>query len=233
MKMITTENEYPVEILLNKKETANLWLFQTERPAAYSFIPGQYIKASLADSTFTTFLTIASHPDEAKLEFLINSNGKNAHEICSLAPGKHFKITSPLGNGFPVEKLNSKTIYLVSHGSGISAMKPLIMELRKNRNLYGPIRFIYGVRHYNDFPYKDLLQDWMGSLELYDIISRDPGNPALWNGESGHVQDVIKKIKPEPQNAVAVISGSEAMEKDVAEIFKGFGFSAEQILKNH
>jgi NAD(P)H-flavin reductase len=232
-KKIMKEEKFTVEIISNRKETPEMHLIHLEKPSGFVYKPGQFIQVSIIGSTHSSNFSIASHPDDHHIELLINSGGVNACKVCALPVGSSLHISPPIGPGFPIEKLAGKTIYLVTHGSGISAFKALIEEMRKKRNQYGQIRLVYGVRTPEDFAFKKLLRDWMGSLEVYDIISKNPGDLKIWTGEIGHVQHVLQKLQPSPENAVCAISGSEKMETEVMEIFKNFGFAPEQILKNH
>ncbi|MES0490267.1 MAG: FAD-dependent oxidoreductase [Leptospirales bacterium] len=220
------------EIIENRRATPFLHTIKIAKPVGFKHIVGQYIKITLEKDSEGIF-TIASHPDRPYLELLVSKSGDTAAKLCKLAPGDVIQISEPVGPGFAVESFADKTIYLIAHGSGISAIKPLVEELRKKRNLYGPIRLLYGVRTVQDFPYPALFRDWMGSIEYYDIISKKPENMSEYNGEIGHVQDILKNIKPEPENAVAIISGSPDFEKEIREILVSHSFGEEQIVRNY
>ena len=224
---------FTCEIISNQKVTPGAHILYLKKPDDYRHTPGQYTQVSLPGYTYFTNLAIASHPDENNLELLISAVGVNAVKLCRLPPGALVNIASPIGSGFPMEKLTGKTVYLITHGSGISAIKPVIQEIRKNRNKFGPVRLLYGVRTPEDFPYPRLLRDWMGSLEIYDIISKNPAEVKIWSGETGYVQDILLKIQPDPENAIAAICGNQTMESQVRDILKNFGFSDSQILQNH
>jgi len=227
------EEYFNVEIISNQKETRGMHILRLEKPPGFNHIPGQFLLAWPPGSNHRGNFTIASHPDERHIELLINSGGHTACTICALPVGSSVNITAAQGPGFPVEKLTGKVIYMVTHGSGISAFKALIEELRKKRNRYGQIRLVYGVRTPGDFAFKKLIRDWMGSVEVYDIVSKNPGDLKLWTGETGHVQDVLRKLAPSPENAMALVVGSEKMEAEVTGLFEGFGFGPEQVLINH
>ena len=227
------ESEMFAEITWNKKETAELHLLRLTKPSGFHHLPGQYIEVSILESNHSSFFAVASHPSEPFIELLIKPSGENAKKICHMPTGSEIRISEPLGPGFPINSFQNKTIYLITHGTGISAIKPVIEELRKERNKYGPIRLIYGVRYPDDIPFKNLLREWMGSLEIYDIVSDDPGNLQVWSGETGHVQDVLMKIQPNPDNSVALVTGSEKMEHQILEMLKEFGFEPDSIFRNH
>ena len=221
---------YTAEIIEIKKETPGLRLLHLEKPPAFSHIPGQYIQIGIPEENDSDFFALASHPDDRFLELLINAgNGK----ICEKPVGSYLNISSPSGPGFPIHLFFGKTVYLVTHGSGISSIKPLIEEMRKNRHRFGQIRLIYGVRTPEDFAYKNLLRNWMGSVEVYDIISRDPDDLKIWSGETGHVQQILEKLQPVPDNAIVAVSGSPAMENEIIQIFQRFSYEKNQILQNH
>lgn len=230
---MSQEIKYQIEILENRKVAGSLHLIRLQKPQDFSYIPGQYIYINLADHEGKgSFFALSCHPDEKELELLIKDQGHIAADLSRSGPGVKVDISEPIGPGFAPEKLHGKTLYMITHGSGLSAIKPVIEEIRKNRNQYGPSRLLYGVKTVSDFPFKDTLRDWMGSIEVYDIISTPTTDKNIWNGEIGYVQDILKKISPSPKEAIALVVGSKQMFTEVSEILRGFGFTDEQILTN-
>jgi len=220
-----------VEILENKKESSLLHYVKTSKPKEYSFINGQYISAH-KEGFEDTYFALASHPDDLYLEFLIKKSHHLAGEITSRGPGFQFNISSPQGPGFDHNKLKGQNILLITHGSGISAFLGLIKEIRNHRENYKSVLLLYGVRSPDEFPLKNTIREWMGSMEIYDIISQTPPDGQFWNGEIGHVQDILNKLNPKAEQTIALISGSDKMEQDVKKILSAMHFSANQIITN-
>ena len=229
------EIKYHITILENKKVAGELHQLRLTKPEGFSFIPGQYVYLSVEHDTQYpegSYFALSCHPDEKELELLIKNKGHMAKELSVAGPGIRVGISEPLGPGFDRANLQGKTVYMITHGSGLSALKPVIEEIRKHRNLYGPARLLYGVKNASDFPFKNTLRDWMGSIEVYDIISTPTSDKSIWNGEIGYVQDILKKIEPSPENAIALVVGSKQMFEEVGKILRDFGFQDEQILSN-
>jgi len=223
--------EITIEVLENKKACNSMHYLRTTKPENFSFLPGQYISAK-TENEKNVYLALASHPTNNYLEFLINKANFAGSTLCRKVPGDTMSISEPIGPGFITDDLKGKTIYLITHGSGLSAIKPLIEEIRMARENYGSVRFLYGVRTKDDFPLPDLLHSWMGSIEYYDIISQDPKDKSIWNADVGYVQDILKRIAPKPDNSIAIVIGSKEFDNDIKEILNGFGFRDDQILDN-
>lgn len=228
---------YQAIILENKKISRELHQVKLLKPEGFSHQISQYVEFSPEDPEQEklinpVYLGLSSHPDEPHLEFIVHNRGEATSKLCASGPGIGGYFSQPLGSGFAPELYRSKTLYMVAHGSAISAIKPAVEEVRKNRSHYGPARLIYGAKSPEDLPFRETLRDWMGAVEVYDIVSEAITDKARWNGETGYVQDVIRKIEPSPENAVALLAGSPEMVKEVSSILETFGFAANQILTN-
>ncbi len=222
-------------ILENKKISRELHLIQMLKPEGFEYECAQYIEyhPETTDETVKPiYLGISSHPEDKELEFIVHPKGGASSALCALGPGPAGSFSGAMGAGFPVEKLKSKTVYIIVHGSAISAACPVVEEIRKRRNHYKSARLIYGVKTPEDLPFPDRLRDWMGAIELYDIISEPVTDKKRWNGEVGHVQDILQKIEPSPEEAVALLAGTKEMVADVTGLLQKFGFQPEQILTN-
>ena len=69
----------------------------------------------------------------------------------------------------------------------------------------------------------------MGALEVYDIISSNIQDLSKWTGEVGYVQDILNKIRPQPENSVVFLAGSEKMVMEIIQLLKDLQFSDDQI----
>lgn len=129
--------------------------------------------------------------DEEKIKFLYRVCGRGTEILTKLKKGDEIKLTGPLGNGFPLEKLQGK-VALVAGGIGIAPMLYLTKKLKKSSlDLYAGFRKI---------------------SKTVDNVEKNVNNFVLSteNGEAGHKGYVTDLINVENYDVV-VCCGPEIM----------------------
>ena len=121
-------------------------------------------------------------------------------------------IRGPYGNHWPLEENKGKDIVIVSGGIGLAPLRPIIYEVKKNRNDYGKLFILYGARTPNDLIFKTEFKEYeeIKNCELH--VTVDKGDEK-WKGNVGVVTTLIPKINVNPENTVAFICGPEIMMK--------------------
>ncbi len=192
-------------------------------------VPGQCVKLSL-DGKGEAYFAIASGPGKGPtLEFLVKRGAPLADALCDSPVGGQVRVSAVLGRGFPLEKARGKDVLLFATGSGISAIRSVIAQIRKERDAYGAVTLYFGVRTPSSFAYESELTDWERSrIRVVRTVSR-PGNSG-WQGLTGYVQAHIGDV--DVSNAVAFLVGQKAMVKEVTEALEKRGLPQENVFLN-
>lgn len=193
-------------------------------------LPGQYLKLSI-DELGEGVFAIASGPDVTgrAFELLVKEGSPVSDALISAARGTKVKLTAPEGNGFPLERARGRDVILFATGSGISAIRSLLMVLLKDRDAYGRVTLYFGARTPRAFAYEPEFEEWARHrITLVRTVSEQsaPG----WQGLRGYVQHHL----PEDglHDAVAFVCGQEQMVEDVRGSLRERGMPDENIFLN-
>ena len=197
----------PVTLEWLNQDYYALWL---EKPAGYSYVPGQFMAVSMMDDEDKRFYSFASHPSEPFIELVIKRvHGGKFSQWLSTMP-ERIRISDALGKLSP----SAKRPAMIANGVGIAPFISLIKHFSMNR----PDRamLIYGEKTAEDFIFKEWFSsfDW---LEFTPITSRE--------GKREHVQDYFHRVlefKPDIVYAV----GSLAMSIEAKKFFSSHGIPA-------
>ncbi|OMO96360.1 Phenol hydroxylase reductase [Corchorus olitorius] len=208
--------------------------------AASYTLPGQYLQLKVPDVDKPSFLAIASPPSLATtsgaFEFLVKSvAGSTAELLCGLKKGDVVELSSVMGNGFNIDKIDPPadypTVLIFATGSGISPIRSLI-ESGFGAEKRSDVRLYYGARNLQRMAYQERFKDWESSgVKVVPVLSQPDEN---WSGETGYVQAAFAKAKKigSPKGTGAVLCGQKQMAEEVTSLLVGDGVSSEKILKN-
>jgi NAD(P)H-flavin reductase len=204
--MITIECEKTTEI------SANLIQFQFNNPG-FSWRVGQYCVLNLDDND-KIYLAIASHPKEKNLTFIVSKSSKFS---TFLSEKKQIQCSSPEGPGFNDKLFNFSSLLAISHGTGISAIRPVLWEALINKK---ETLFIYGCKSPTEYPSSEEFKQVKKSL-------------AFSQTENKHVQDHIRSLQlSDSRNTGVFLVGSNEFQDSVISSLMDKGFLAENISKN-
>ena len=158
----------------------SMWI-RTE--AAASAKPGQFISMYTTDASKLLPRPISIceiNRNESCLRVVYRVTGENTgtEQFSKLKAGDQIPIIGPLGNEFPVEKAEGKSVFLMGGGIGV----PPILELAKQMNC-AEKQIVVGYRNAQTFLKEEFEQN--GSL----YISTEDGSV----GTKGNVMDAIRE----------------------------------------
>lgn len=132
------------------------------KPSDYEFKIGQYTFLNVGedpqDKNFARALSIASHPDEELLRFVMRTSESEFKQRClAMKKGDSATVTQATGSfGF---KFSDKEIVFLISGIGIAPIIPMLMELEKI-NYQGKVSLFYSNRTLAKTTYHERLQDF-------------------------------------------------------------------------
>src|SRR5262249_40338753 len=191
--------------------------------------PGQYVAVSLEPLGQGLFAIASAPGPAARFELLIKEGPALANALAQLEPGTTVKVAMPGGKGFPVERARGKNLLLFATGSGISAIRSVILFIRRHRDDFGAVRLYFGARTPTAFAYEGELDAWQSEgIEVVRSVSR-PGESG-WKGLTGYVQSHLSDVNID--NAIAFLCGQRAMVADVTRALISRGLRRDDIYLN-
>ena len=191
--------------------------------------PGQYVGVSLQTVGEGLFAIASAPGSDATFELLIKAGPPLAEALGQLKPGQAVRLTAPTGKGFPVESARGKNLLLFATGSGISAIRSVILFIRRHRRDYGNVRLYFGARTPTAFAYEGELDAWQSEgIEVFRTVSRP--RQSGWRGLTGYVQSHLSDLNVD--NAIAFLCGQRTMVSDVTNALIARGLRREDIYLN-
>ncbi len=173
------------------------------KPNDYDFKIGQYTFLDVSNKTenkniTTRALSIASHPDENILRFVMRISDSDFKTRClEMKKGDSATVTQANGN-FNFKFSDKEIVFLIS-GIGITPIIPMLMELEKN-NYQGKVSLFYSNRTLAKTTYHEKLQDF--NIKNYNY------NPVFTGIQPRINIDLLKEKLDDIYNAYYYIIGT-------------------------
>ncbi len=196
-------------------DTFTLTLQPTSGAGPIRFRPGQF-------SMLWVFgvgelpISISGDPaQEDRLEYTVRSVGQATHALVNRSVGDGVAVRGPLGVGWPVEAARQRDVIVVAGGIGLAPLRPVILEVLRNRADYGRLVLLYGARSPRDLLYRKELAAWARQRDTQVLVTVDYGGLG-WHGHVGVVTTLFKYARLQPARSLAMVCGPEIMMRFVA-----------------
>jgi ferredoxin--NADP+ reductase len=239
-----SENYYQAELVERVDFTADLARFRFRRQQGYDFQSGQFATLAVEENgqRIQRAYSIASSPEEPLLEFFIEivPDGKLTPRLWLLKEGDRLLIRKRAAGAFTLDEKSGATRHLMA--ATVTGISPFVSMIRTHRSRLkrgatDSLRFavIYGASRSSEFgPYLKELEEVAreGWLSFIPTVSR-PWEDPDWQGETGRVEDVIRKYADElgfdHANTVSYSCGNPQMIENVKGILRRARFAKERI----
>lgn len=225
---------HTVKIKEIKDETADIKTFtlcfnEEELRNKFTFRPGQFVLVSVFNCGEAPF-SISSSPEVVgEFQLSIKKTGLLTGELDCCKEGDEICVRGPYGNGFPLEQLYGKNLLFVGGGIGLAPLRSLIQYVFAKKSDFGTITILYGARTPEDIVFKEDLDNWSRENDAEVLITVDKGSPE-WNGNTGPVTNLWKKMEISPLSTKVVICGPPVMIPYVVFDLLEMGFAEEDII---
>ena len=177
---------------------------------------------------------IASSPmDKRILEFTVKRypDGLVTNALHNCRVGDRIGVRGPLGNSFPLERMEGKNVVVIGGGFAFTTLRSTIrfMLHDANRSRFEAITVVYGARSPGELLYKDELTEWEALDSIETHITVDKGDDD-WKGREGFVPAVLEEVAPSPDNAIALLCGPPIMLKYTLPVLAKLGFAPSEIV---
>ena len=200
-----------------------------EREQFNHYAPGQFAFLSAFGVGEAPF-GLASVPRRTEaLEFAIMEIGTVTAALHRMEPGEIVGVRGPLGNCFPMDEFKGKNIVVLGGGIGGAPLRPVIQTILGNRADYGHLDILWAAREPSLLVFTDEYDEWRVAPDtaLHLTVERADGD---WRGNLGLITQLLEKVAPSPENAVAVICGPPLMIKFTTLTLSKLGFAPEQMI---
>ncbi len=194
----------------------------------FDYQPGQFAFVSAFGVGEAPF-GLASIPTRTSvLEFAINRVGTVTSALHSLEPGALVGVRGPMGNSFPLTKMQGKNIVVLGGGIGGAPLRPVIHTILDNRADYGRLTILWAARKPSLLVFTDEYDDWRAAPDTDLHLTVDESD-ATWTSNVGLITQLLEQVAPSPDNTIAIICGPPIMIKFVILGLKKLGFADEQM----
>ncbi len=197
----------------------------------FDYVCGQFAEISIPGKGEAPFGIASSPTEEGIVKFSVNRTGLFTEALHAMEEGQEIGIRGPLGNTFPMEKLEGSNVVLVSGGFAFTTLRSLTKYMihDDNRSKFKNITVIYGARNPGLLLYKDELQEW-GERDDLDLNVTVDAEVDGWDGRVGFVPTVTEEVAPAAEDSYVIVCGPPIMIKFTIPVLEKLGFPPERII---
>jgi sulfhydrogenase subunit gamma (sulfur reductase) len=194
--------------------------------AFQAFQPGQFAFVSAFGLGEAPFGIANSAGRGPLLDFAVARLGSVTTGLHELGEGDLVGVRGPLGNCFPMEKFKGRNLIVIGGGIGGAPLRPVIQHVLDHRSDYGKLTILWAARHPSLLVFTDEYDEWRAASNASLHLTVDKPDKA-WRGEVGLITQLLERVAPSQENAVAVTCGPPIMIQRVTRMLDGMGFAAQ------
>jgi len=212
-----------------------------EYAESFTYMPGQFIKIGVMGVGEAPISICTAQTSEPGLELCIRNAGRVTNAIHNLKAGNLVWVRGPYGNGFPMDQFEGCDLLLVAGGLGIAPIRGSLQYALLNRERFGEISVLYGVRCYDLMLFKEDILGYFREgdrqgVKLY-LSYEDESDQACYGLEcersdrcmKGLVTALFGKIDPPSRNTYAILGGPPIMYRFTVRELEKLGMPPERI----
>ena len=185
-------------------------------PKEIKFFPGQYVDIAVPGTGETRSFSMAntSSREDGRLEFVIKiyPDGLFSHFLdTQLAIGDRLELSGPFGVFTLREGFDTELVF-VGGGAGMAPILSLLRSMAE-RGIERKATYYYGARQARDLCFEAELRALEESLPAFRYVPAlsEPAEGGGWDGETGLITDVVKRLAGGLKGAHAYVCGPPPM----------------------
>ena len=224
-----------VEVVANEPVTHDLrhLVVKLVEPDEIKFFPGQYMDIAIpgTDAVRSFSMANTSSRESGLLEFVIKvyPDGHFSKFLAEkLAEGDRLDITGPFGV-FTLRE-GDNDLAFVGGGAGMAPILSLLRSMAE-RGLTRKATFFYGARTKKDLCFEAELHELEEKLPDFKYVPAlsEPGDDDGWDGETGLITDVVKRLASDLRGAHAYVCGPPPMVEAALPLLATLGVEEKRI----
>jgi NAD(P)H-flavin reductase len=190
------------------------------------YLPGQFVFVSafgLGEAPFG----IAGTPGRgATVDFAVARLGSVTTGLHELGEGDVVGLRGPLGNAFPMDDFKGRNLVILGGGIGGAPLRPVIQHVLDRRGDYGRLTILWAARRPDLLVFTDEYDEWRSAPETSLHLTVDTPDEG-WPHATGLITQLLEKVAPSPENAVAITCGPPVMIHHTTRMLERMGFAPE------
>lgn len=185
-------------------------------PPEMNFIPGQYAEIYIpgSDDEHRAYSMANTPSSDDRAEFIIKiyPGGRFSSLLDDgLEVGQRMKMKVPFGMFMLKEKSESDIVF-VGGGSGMAPILSLLRQMVE-RGIERKATYYYGARTKKDLFYLDEMKELEEQLPEFKFVPAlsEPEDGDEWEGETGMITDVLKRLEGDLSDTEAYLAGPPPM----------------------
>lgn len=178
----------------------------------YEFEPGQFNMLYLYGVGEIPISIVSDPEDSHIIDHTIRVLGRVTNGMANLKTGDRIGLRGPYGRGWPMLESKHKDVVLVTGGLGCAPVVSAINYIEQRREEFGRLNIVQGVKHSDDFFWKDRYDKWRELPDTRVLLAADAGDP-VWPWHIGLVTSLFDQLEFDPENVSVMICGPEGMMK--------------------
>ncbi len=203
-------------------------------PATMEFTPGQYVQVLVPGKGERIFraYSISSPPaNDNTIELVVRliPGGVGSTYLHRVEVGDEITLTGPYGD-FELDEDKKTELICVGGGCGIAPMHSIIRHLQITQPKK-PCTLFLGAATADDIMYQEEfseLKKKMSHFEIHYALS-DPGASPEWEGERGHIHELVEKLVKDKPGRQAFLCGPPVMIEAVSRVLQSKSFTKDRI----
>jgi NAD(P)H-flavin reductase len=221
----------PYQVRERHKENADTFTLDmtpANGPASPAFAAGQF---NMLYVFGVGEIPISISGDPGATDLLCHTTravGTVTRALSELRPGDMLGVRGPFGAAWPLAEATGRDVVIIAGGIGLAPLRSALYRMLAQREQYGKIVLLYGVRTQEDMLYRRELEQWRArfDLEVYLTVDRGTGR---WRGNVGVVTTLIPHAPFDPSETLAMVCGPEVMMRFTVQALQVRGVAAERI----
>lgn len=238
---------YYARIVERRDISDNLWVIRVDPGGEFHYSPGQYATLGVVTphKHYERAYSIVSAPHEDLLEFFIElvPEGEVTPRLYPYQVGDEFTMRKVAKGRFKLDTTSRRTNHLLV--ATVTGVAPFVSYVRSLHRQWKESKFsgehklflLDGASRSRELAYREEIERLAAEvpwLTYVPTVSR-PWEDHLWSGETGRVDDLVRKYADSwglsPENTSASLCGHPSMIENVKGILKRHGWQKDAVME--
>lgn len=210
-----------VEIVERIQEAPDIftWTLQfvdEEDNYGYRCMPGQFNMLYMHGVGEVPISIVGDDEECSAIVHTIRVVGRVTRAMSQLKVGDRLGLRGPFGRGWPLRESHGRDLVIVTGGLGCAPVVAVIYHAMANREHYGRIVIMQGVKHANDLLWRESYEKWAKVPDVQVLLAADVATPG-WPWSTGRITVLLQQASFDEKNCTVMMCGPEAMMCGMAE----------------